>query len=218
MKEKVGAFYTSEIEKHTQELQKLKKQLLASSTIRLLLFLLICFGLYLFFGNTKIIIATIVIGIAFFLFLVTRHSKLQYKRDLIIAIIAQNKTELEVLNRTFHHLPNGDTYKDAAHEYSQDIDLFGRGSFYQYLNRTALKSGSDALAFLLTENAITQIPQKQESIKELAEKPQWRHRFSAIASLVKIETTSTKVTNWLQGYSSFVPKWMPQVSLLFSIL
>jgi hypothetical protein len=218
MNENVAGFYTSEIENYTQELQKLKKKLVVSSTIRLILFFLICFGVYLFFGNTKVVIATIVVGIAFFLFLVTRHSTLQYQRDLLLAIIAQNKTELKVLDRNFHHLPSGDEYRDALHEYSQDIDLFGRGSFYQYLNRTALKSGSDALAFLLTENTITHIPNKQEAIKELAKKPQWRQRFSAIASLVKIETTAVKVTSWLQSYNPFVPSWISQVSVVFSIL
>lgn len=218
MNKKVLTFYQTEIKAHTLGLQQLKKQLLLSSIIRLVLFLLVCFGVYVAFGNTKIVIVLIVGGIAGFLFLVSRHSKLQYQRDLLLALISQNEQELVVLNRSFHHLPDGAVYKNSMHEYSQDIDLFGRGSFYQYLNRTALTSGSDLLAHLLTENEITQIPKKQNAVRELAEKPQWRHRFSAIASLVKTETSAAEVTRWLQSYTLFAPSWTKTVSLLFSIL
>ncbi|MFC7358033.1 DNA mismatch repair protein MutS [Jejudonia soesokkakensis] len=218
MNKNVAEFYQAEIEKFTQDLHQLKKQLLISSITRLLLFLLVCVGIYVFFGNTKIVIAIIIAGIAGFLFLVTRHSKFQSQRDLIEAILSQNERELIVLNRNFHHLPDGSEYKNTMHEYSQDIDLFGRGSFYQYLNRTALSSGSDLLAQLLTENSITHIPKKQKAVQELAEKPQWRQRFSAIASLVKTETSVAEVTRWLDSYTSFAPSWTKIVSLLFSIL
>src|SRR5690606_25064804 len=141
-------FYKKQIEIHSEALQKIKRKLTVSSTIRLLVFLLACFGVYFFFGNTQIVVAVIVVAVVAFVFLVTKHSRLQYERDLKNALIAQNKTELQVLNRDFHHLPSGEKYSDPQHFYSQDIDLFGRGSFFQYLNRTALESGSDFLAQL----------------------------------------------------------------------
>src|SRR5690606_18588124 len=116
------------------------------------------------------------------------------------------------------HLPSGEKYKDPLHFYSQDIDLFGRGSFFQYLNRTSLESGSDFLAKLFTENKIDSIPLKQEAIKELSEMPKWRQHFSGIASLVKTEVSATEVTDWLKNYKSFVPKWIKTVSAIFSII
>ena len=128
-------FYKLQIEIHSEELQKIKRQLAVSSILRLLVFLLACFGVYFFFGNAKVVIAIIVSAIAAFIYLVTKHSALQYKRDLKKALIAQNEIEIEVLNRVFHHLPSGEKYKDPLHFYSQDIDLFGRGSIFQYLNR-----------------------------------------------------------------------------------
>src|SRR5690606_24465546 len=135
-------FYKQQIEIHFEELKKIKQKLAISSTIRLLVFLLACLGVYFFFGNAQIVIAIIVAAIAAFIYLVTKHSGLQYERDLKKALITQNETELQVLERIFHHLPSGKKYSDPLHFYSQDIDLFGRGSFFQYLNRTALVSGS----------------------------------------------------------------------------
>ncbi len=211
-------FYKLQIEINSEELQKIKRKLALSSTIRLIVFLAACFAVYFFFGNTKVVIAAIVLTIIAFIYLVSKHSGLQYKRDLKKALIAQNETELEVLDRVFHHLPSGEKYKDPLHFYSQDIDLFGRGSFFQYLNRTALESGSDFLSKLFTENKIDSIPKKQQAIIELSEMPKWRQRFSAIASLVKTEVSAAEVTDWLKKYQLFVPKWIKPVSLVFSLV
>lgn len=211
-------FYKNQIEIHSEELHKIKQKLAVSSMIRLLVFLLACFGVYFFFGNTKIIIAVIGVAIAAFVYLVSKHSGFQSERDLKKALIAQNETEIEVLNRMFHHLPSGEKYNDPLHFYSQDIDLFGRSSFFQYLNRTALESGSDFLAKLFTENNIDSIPKKQKAVEELSEMPKWRQQFSGIASLVKTEVSATEVIDWLKDYNTFVPKWIRPVSLVFSII
>lgn len=211
-------FYKLQIEIHSEELQKIKRKLAVSSTIRLIVFLLACFGVYFFFGNAKIVIAVIVLAIAAFVYLVSKHSGLQYNRDLKKKLIKQNETELDVLNRIFHHLPSGEKYKDPLHFYSQDIDLFGRGSFFQYLNRTALESGSDFLAKIFTESKIDSISIKQKAITELSGMPKWRQQFSAIASLVKTEVAATEVVDWLKNYKSFVPKWAKPVSIVFSFV
>ncbi|MBT0606801.1 MutS-related protein [Aequorivita echinoideorum] len=211
-------FYKNQITIHTEALQKLKKQLAFSSTLRLLVFLVACAAIYFFFGNVKIIIATILLTVAIFVYLVSKHSSLQQKRDLEKALISQNEIELEVLNRNFHHLPSGEKYTDPQHYYSQDIDLFGRGSFFQYLNRTALESGADRLAAIFTENETNSIEKKQKAIQEISALAEWRQRFSAIASLVKTEVAASEVTDWLQNYKNFVPTWIKPVSIIFSIL
>jgi len=211
-------FYRSRITSKTANLNQLKKKLGFSSMVRTLVFLATCIAVYYSFSNYKIAIAIVLLAIILFVFLVTNHNKLRYQRDLTKSIIDQNEVELEVLNRVFHHLPSGEKYQNPLHSYSQDIDLFGRGSFFQYLNRTALESGSSFLADLLTQNDINGIPKKQEAIKELAQKPDWRQRFSGIASQVKTEVDAREVANWLQGYVPFMPKWIKPVSTVFSVI
>ncbi len=49
----------------------------------------------------------------------------------------------------FYHLDSGVEFINPAHFYSNDIDLFGRGSFFQYINRTATIDGKIYLAKLL---------------------------------------------------------------------
>src|SRR5690554_682276 len=211
-------FYRLKIEHYSENLQRTKKKLAFSSSLRLLVFLAACAAIYFTFGNTKMVIAIVVATVILFIILVTKHSRLKYERDLTKSLISQNEVELEVLNRVFHHLPAGEKYKDPLHFYSQDIDLFGRGSFFQYANRTALESGSDFLANLLTENTIDDISKKQEAIKELMEMPHWRQHFTGIASLVKTEVPASGVVDWLKDYQKFVPKWIKSISLVFSIV
>jgi DNA mismatch repair ATPase MutS len=153
-----------------------------------------------------------------FLLLVSRHSELNYKKELAQALLEQNKTELAVLDRAYQQLPSGSQYENSAHAFSGDIDLFGKGSFFQYLNRTALDSGSDFLAELLTSNDISNIPEKQEAVKELRDVPEWRQHYSAVASLVKTEVSAKEVRSWLSNYRPFAPRWIVIVAPIFSLL
>ena len=208
------AHYTSKITTYQEQLKKMQALLLSSSMIRLVVFLIGVAAIYFLWGNTRVILAIVVAEIALFLFLVSRHSRLKYKRDFLREMIAINKTELQVLDREFYDLPDGDTFKNPVHEFSQDIDLFGRGSFFQYLNRTGLASGAQKLADLLTANSIEDIPQKQEAVQELAVQSDWRQEFRATARLVKANYDTRHILNWLKGYTNFVPKimqWLPNV-------
>jgi len=87
-------FYTKEKLFFQTELNKIKKTLNLSSILRLVVFALIVFGIYFFFGNAQAMILTIFIGIAIFLFLVSKHTNLQHKRD---KFRKQLKQKLQVL-------------------------------------------------------------------------------------------------------------------------
>tara|TARA_B100000795_G_scaffold176594_1_gene133459 strand:+ start:3316 stop:5088 length:1773 start_codon:yes stop_codon:yes gene_type:complete len=211
-------FYTEKINSYCGQIARLKNKLLLSSMLRLAVFIAIIVGVYSFFGNTKGVAVVIVLGGALFLFLIARHQNTKYKRDLLLQLIDINEKELKILNRDFHEFETGSQYQDPTHRYSHDIDLFGVGSFFQYTNRTSLQSGTDAFAGLLTSNDVLEIPQKQEAIQELASLPKWRQQFAAAASLVQTKTKTTTVISWLKEYEVFVPKQIPLISTLFSVI
>src|SRR5680860_115960 len=166
-------FYKREKNNQQHNLDKANSRLNISSLVRLLVFLATAFGIYYFFAESKIAGLIAFIGVIVFLFLVSRHTDLKYKRDKILELVKLNETELRVLKRDFAHLPAGNEFANPLHPYSQDIDLFGEGSFFQYLNRSALKEGKNKLAHLLTENSIIEISKKQDAIRELSEKVLW---------------------------------------------
>lgn len=209
-------FYQQRIRLQAEEVNRIKRKLLQSSILRISVFILGCVVAYFLFGNTTELIVVILLIIILFIILVTRHNRLKYQHNLQKEIIRQNEVELEVLNRKFHHLSEGEQYENPLHEFSQDIDLFGRGSFFQYLNRTATRAGSDRLAKLLTENETDFIVKKQTAIEELSRFPEWRQNFAAIASQTKTEASTEYVSTWLNSYQSFAPKWIKPLIIGFA--
>jgi ABC-type multidrug transport system fused ATPase/permease subunit len=213
-----GSIYSEFISRYTTDLKAVKTQLLWSSMLRLAVFLAIAFAMYFFWSSTRVVIGSVILGIVLFLILVTRHSKIQYKKAKLKALLRLNETELKVLGLEFSDLPTGEVYKNPTHAFSQDIDIFGKHSFFQYLNRTALKEGEENLASKLTSNSINDIELKQASIKELAEKVELRQHFTADAILVDTETKANSIVRWITAYQRFVPKVMAWLPKVFSVL
>ncbi|MCH9660510.1 MAG: DNA mismatch repair protein MutS, partial [Bacteroidetes bacterium] len=211
-------FYKQQISEHQQKIKMISKKLWASGLLRLAVFISTVFCVYFFFGNLKLVIGCIVLGVGLFLFLVSRHSNLKYQKNLAKQLLAINELEVSISERKFHHLPNGAQFIDPSHAYSQDIDLFGTGSLYQYMNRTSLESGAKVLVHSLVGNQIEAIPKKQEAIKELASLPKWRQLFSGSAALVQTEVSSDTVLSWLQSFKPFTPKKTKVLCYGFSLI
>ncbi|WP_298287872.1 DNA mismatch repair protein MutS [uncultured Lutibacter sp.] len=211
-------FYKVQKNIFEQESIQLKKKLSVSSLLRLFTFLGSILGVYFFFGNTSLMLLTIGIGVVVFIFLVVKHGNLQYSYKLKKALISINKTELNVLNRDYLNLNDGSEFINPKHFYSYDIDLFGRGSFFQYCNRTVTIEGKNKLFLELTSNSILNIEEKQLGIKELSQKSIWRQRFTAIASLVKVEHPAKEIVQWIHTYTSVFPKFLSYLPLIFSTI
>jgi hypothetical protein len=211
-------FYTHTKAEFEKEAAVLKSKSIKLSVFRFAVFLTTCFLVYYTFGNYPVVFIIAFLGTLLFVFVVSKHASLQLKRNIIDEKIIINKTEIRVLNRDFQHLETGAEFVDAAHYYSNDIDLFGKGSFFQYLNRTNTNDGRAALSNALTENKITDILEKQHALKELSEKVVWRQHFAALASLISIKNNSKSVVNWIANYGSLLPKNSAKIQAVFSII
>ncbi|MDC1326779.1 DNA mismatch repair protein MutS [Ulvibacter sp.] len=211
-------FYSKEKQLFINELAVVHRKLRTSGVIRLLFAGLLIFGIYYFFNTTEVVVPLIVVGIIGFIFLVSKHSNLDRRRSKLTALIRINETEINVLNGNLESLATGRKFVDHSHHYSYDIDLFGKGSFFQYLNRTVIASGKKVLANILASNDTVKIVDKQEAIKELSEKPSWRQNFSATGSLVHVDIKSSQILTWLTNHETFVPKSMRLLPLLFSVV
>ena len=211
-------FYHSQLKKYNSSLEKVKGRLAVFSLLRLLVFLTMIFLAYWYWGDSIYVAAIILVGIMLFVFLVSRHSDLKDDRDKYQELISINKIELEVLDRNFSHLSTGEEFEDPEHPFSQDVDLFGSSSFFQYLNRSSLIEGKELLARLLLSNNIENIADRQKAVKELSEKADWRQNFAALASLTTSKTRTPTIIEWLDSYQPFVPRVMKWLPYLFSTI
>lgn len=209
-------FYTQQRDKHNEELKRLKKQLALLASLRLLVFVATGLAMY-FLWTTSLVYWIFPLGLAGFLYLVSRYSDLKWQKGYVERLIAINQTELEVAARRFHHLPDGKEFLVPEHPYAQDLDLFGRGSFYQYANRTALKQGSQVFAGRLLDGYPKDIIKKQQAVQELAQMPEWRQRISALAGGTHPEVPHHVVSKWLKEHVAFVPQWIKYVAPAFAL-
>lgn len=211
-------FYTQEKLTLEVELATLKKTLYTISAFRLAVFFTTVFGIYYFFGNGLTVSIVAVIGFSIFALLLVKNAKLQIEKELLLSKIQINATEIAVLNGAYKNLKSGNEFVDPHHFYSNDIDLFGIGSFFQYSNRTATEEGTQAYARLLTENKIDQIEEKQKAVQELAEKVTWRQHFSAIASLVKVQFSSESILNYIKNYTTVLSSFFEVFVKVFYLI
>lgn len=215
------AYYQEHFEIYKEAGQKLYKKMTALSIYRLLVFVITGFGIYFAFSKWQMAVLIGIVGIAAFLYLLSKYNDLKAKREFNKALAHLNEDEITMLSGNFHHKNEGLQFQDPTHFYSLDIDLFGRGSFFQFINRTTIKEGSQKLADALKANDVINIPQRQEAIKELSSKPKWRQYYSATSTLVHAETPANQIIKWLQNYQTFLPKhikWLPLVFTVMSVV
>lgn len=126
-------------------------------------------------------------------------------------LIGINKDEQLVLAHHYHHLQDGLRHMPPTHDYANDLDIFGRASLYQYINRTRSDIGGQTLSHWLLQPSTTDtITRRQAAIKELTQKPEWRQQLQAYGTEKTItQTTHDRLEQWLQEEQQFLsqPGW-----------
>lgn len=210
-------FYQEELARHLSEAKQTKQTLFRLSILRLSIFVLMCLGIYFVLPNVKFAFFIGIGSIALFLYLLKKHIELKDNKNLSEALAQINEEEILIAQGDFLERESGAQFQNPLHYYSHDIDLFGRGSFYQYTNRTETSEGSKTLAEIFTANDIENIPDRQEAIKELADMPKWRQLFAGTARLIKIESSAPEIVEWLKNYRAFIPQGMKWLPTIFSV-
>lgn len=161
---------------------RMKRKQLIVSLMRLLVFLTGIFFSVLAFGySVPAGIVTIVISASVFLLLIKIFSEYSEKIRLSGNLIRINENEINALEGNYSAFDSGSDMLDVSHDFSADIDLFGEDSLFRYLNRTVTDPGRSSLAKWLSDPYAMKhdISGRQEAIRELAAKLEWRQQFMA---------------------------------------
>ncbi|SDG82908.1 MutS-related protein [Winogradskyella thalassocola] len=213
-----NTFYSEQLDDNQTASKRIFKQLSLLSIIRLAVFVLTGIGIYLTYKNWQVALGIGVVGMASFLFLLSRYTDLKSKRNLHKRLITINEDELNIAKGDFHDRLDGSEFQNPKHFFSLDIDLFGKGSFFQFINRTAIREGTQKLTENLLSNDITHIEDRQQAIKEIAALPKWRQNYSAVAQGVEIEHSAASIIKWLRDYKPFLGKTQYALTIGFSIV
>jgi len=144
---------------------------------------------------------------AFFLVWVRIHSALHHKEKLLKIHVYILEKELAALEGDQSSFGSGQPYVDSTHPYSYDLDIFGKGSVYQLLNRTVTLSGADQLAAHLKSpvNHPDTIKTRQDIITELGNNPSFLQDFRVAGMSVEEEPEDyERVQQWLKAPDDFI--------------
>ncbi|WP_435136491.1 MutS-related protein [Formosa sp. A9] len=209
------SFYQNQSQSHQKVVATLNTQIRTLSMARLQVFLASAYGVYATFKEWQIALIIGGVGLAVFLFLLVKYSNIKYKRNIEKALVAINNEEINIIKNGFLHRPDGVEFQDPKHAYSLDIDVFGRGSLFQSINRTYIAGGTQKLAEILKANTVEGIKKRQDAITELADKATWRQYYSALSSVVQVEVPAKTINSWLKGYTPKLPSYFNIIPWLF---
>ncbi|MEI7596510.1 MAG: hypothetical protein WCK02_12235 [Bacteroidota bacterium] len=119
-----------------------------------------------------------------------------------------NENEIEALKHNFSMFDGGLEFINPEHPYSNDLDLFGLNSLFQYINRTATIFGKKKLAHFFT-NAIDikeQISERQAAISELADNIDFRQKLQTIFFDQNPNESDFKELNAWLNHKSTIPQ------------
>ena len=174
--------YYENVKKYEVKAKGLKQVLSKLSLLRLVIFVLASALLIAFISMHFIAMALVVFSVAAvcFAFVLKRYNKKAYAHKYSLFLKGINEQEILRHNNDLEGFDAGDAFIDPNHPYTSDLDVFGQHSIFQLLNRTTTESGRIRLAEWLSHSATNaEVQDRQEAIKELAQKLEWRQDFQA---------------------------------------
>lgn len=199
--------YTERLSLTEGQLQQVKKQIFRISILRLALFIAGIAGLYFFFNQTTLLIVCICLTFLPLFILVKIHNRFFIRKEWLETQARIIQEELQALSGDYSSFEDGKEYVNPEHPYSFDLDIFGRRSLFQSINRTCTFFGKNRLAKWLQNHLHekTSIEKRQEMVREISEHTLFREQFR-VAGLVHHGQSSDgeKIQAWSQSPAQYL--------------
>lgn len=190
-------------------------------------------GIFLFYQSLKFDAFWLPVLVFFsvivvFSLLVRKQNGFEKKRNHFRDLARIYKNEIESITSRQNIYSDGWEWEDDLHPYTSDLDIFGKGSLFQLLNRCSTVLGTAKLAGWVKKRAATpELRQRQTAVEEITSRPEWKYNFQAVL-LFSNKAKQDQVGGlfkYLQskpaGESKIVRayiKWSPWAFLLSAIL
>jgi hypothetical protein len=179
---------------------------------------------YILFGAVALASAVV------FTCLVLKHDKLIKNRKYTALLVKINEDAAKRIKGEWAGFPDdGAEFSDDGHSYTQDLDIFGKGSLFQWTGCAKTFMGRRCFAGLLSghHGSAGEIKQRQEAVEALAKKIAWRQRLLAEGMLVPEAGESPEpLIRWAENAQPFYGRGqvklavraLPAVTVLLALL
>lgn len=187
--------------------QKTQKKIVRVGLLRILVFLAGILALYISSLYTaKVVVVVSFAFVATFISIVVWHAKLHKLRDEIARLLLINENELNAMGGDYSGFDDGSIFLQDDHPFSADLDIFGRGSIFQYINRTSTSIGKIRLSswFSKPEKQNKEIKRRHDAIADLKNRISWRQKFQSIGMwLHDSEEDKRGILEWMKMPAEF---------------
>lgn len=171
-----------------------------------------------------------VLTLLLFGYLAFQHQRVGRQRRYAEVLSHMNQTGSDRLaGRWGAFADAGADFRDDEHPYASDLDLFGQGSLFQWINSAQTALGRETLAKLLRQapGEPAEIATRQEAVTELGRNLAWRQRFEAEGRAVRdrLEPTEPLVRWAEEAHPAYLQPWvrlgirmLPAVTMLVIVL
>jgi len=209
-----SAVYDRRIKTLGLRLKRLKKRGTALGIIKLVLILGALLALFqVFFQNPTISLGLFGLALVLFTTGVVIHESLIRMAKRLKALNQLNENERKFLNHEFPlAAPFGEEFQNPDHPYTADLDIFGKKSLFQYVNRAVTPLGRRCLAGWLQSQADPdEVKGRQQAVLELS--PRIDLRQSIASHGIFIEDAWSKLDSIYEFFAEpfflLDKKWLP---------
>jgi len=195
--------YRQRIESFSLQRDRLRSRLKVVPWIRLATFLLVIVFIILY-TTTAHAGYLIAAGLSFIGFILAGWYDARLKRNIRKreTLIEINQREIDAIQGNYAVFEPGTEFIDHQHPYTHDLDVFGIGSLFQYINRTSTIFGKRRLAdfFQSAYSFREKIKERQQAVGEIAGLIDFRQALQQIFFAKDTsESDLTELTSWLES-------------------
>ncbi len=168
------------------------------------------------FGEVLISFWWLAIPLVLFFLLVVLHARVVERLERANRAVLFYERGLERLeDRWVGKGETGDRFRNPAHLYEDDLDIFGKGSLFELLSQARTRSGEDALAaWLLAPAAREEAAARQAAVLELRPGLDLREELAVLGDAVRSTMDPEAVARWGEAPEVRFPIGAPVIALI----
>lgn len=171
------------------------------------------------FGEVWISVWWLLLPIAVFSALVVKHARVVERWE-------RSKRAVQFYERGLARLQDrwmgagetGERFRNPGHVYSDDLDLFGRGSLFELLSTARTRTGEDFLAaWLLNPASADEVAGRHQAVQELSGMLDLREDLAVIGATLRSGLDPEAVAHWGEAPEVRFPPGARFIALFFGV-